>query len=155
MPRASFSHTAELHRPASAVWAELQDAATWAGIGPVDEVWEPVVGDDGALARFRWSAHVGPTKHEGSAEVTVSNPPHHMKLNLDSSELAGSLIADIATGEAPQLVVTLEIISKGTMAALFFPLIAEAVGRGLPDQVESFAASLNGGAAGPDRLRPV
>lgn len=160
MPRASFSHNVELTRPVNDVWATLQDAATWSGIGPVDEVWDPVHDEDGALESFQWSAHVGPTKYKGSAVVAIADAPHHMKFNLDSSELTGSLIADLDGDKSPRMAVTLEVVSKGTMAALFFPLIAEAIGRGLPDQVERFAVTLNGvgdddGDAKPRHLRPV
>jgi hypothetical protein len=94
--------------------------------------------------------------------VAIAEAPHHMKLNLDSTELTGSLIADLDDNSSTRLAVTLEVVSKGTMAALFFPLIAEAVGRGLPDQVESFATALNGIEEGdgeeddpPRRLKPV
>lgn len=161
MPRASFSHNVELARSVQEVWETLQDAATWSGIGPVDDVWDPAHDDSDQLESFRWSAHVGPTKYKGSAVVAIADAPHHMKLNLDSSELTGSLIADLDDSDPPILVVTLEVVSKGTMAALFFPLIAEAIGRGLPDQVEAFAVTLNNGAgsddgdAPPRRLRPV
>ena len=37
--------------------------------------------------------------------------------------------------------VTLKVISRGMLSTLFFPVISEAVGRGLPAQVERFAAS--------------
>ena len=151
MPRASFSHNAPLSKPAEAVWAALQDAGTWSGIGPVDDVWDATYDDSGALQGFRWSAHVGPTKYKGSAKVTVAAEPHHMKLHLDSSELTGALIADIDEDQ-PALAVTLEVSSKGPMASMFFPIIAEAIGRGLPQQVEQFAASLNDDDG---RIRPV
>lgn len=160
MPRASFSHSVELTRPVHDVWETLQEADTWSGIGPVDEVWDPVHTDEGALMSFQWSAHVGPTKYKGSAEVAVTEAPHHMKFNLSSSELTGSLIADLADDGSPQMTVTLEVASKGTMAALFFPLISETIGRGLPEQVERFAVTLNGAAntddgTPPQRLRPL
>ncbi len=161
MPRASFSHNVELNRSVEEVWETLQDAATWSGIGPVDDVWDPIHGESEDLEGFQWSAHVGPTKYKGSAVVAIADAPHHMKLNLDSSELTGSLIADLDDNDPPLLAVTLEVVSKGTMAALFFPLIAEAIGRGLPDQVEAFAVTLNNEAATDDgdvpprKLRPV
>ena len=143
MPKASFTHSAQLQTPAAAVWPKLHQAATWAGIGPVDEVWDAVHDDSGELESFQWSAHVGPTKYKGRAEVAVAEAPHHMKLLLSSSELTGSLIADMEGGDEPLLAVTLEVASKGTMASLFFPIISEAIGRGLPIQVDEFAASLN------------
>ena len=137
MPRASFSHSVELTRPSDEVWLTLQDATTWSGIGPVDSVWEPVHADDGTLESFQWSAHVGPTSYKGSAVIAAAIAPTHMELSLDSSELKGSLIADIDDSEPTGLAVTLEVASKGTMGALFFPLIAEAIGRGLPEQVHA------------------
>lgn len=136
---------------ADAIWAALQDAATWSGIGPVDEVWDATHDETGQLQGFRWSAHVGPTKYKGTAKVSIATEPHHMRLQLDSSELGGALIADISEDE-PTLAVTLEVASKGAMASMFFPIIAEAIGRGLPQQVEEFAAGLAGGG---NRLRPV
>jgi len=151
VPRASFSHNAPLSKTASAVWEALQDASTWAGIGPVDDVWDATHDEDGGLVSFRWSAHVGPTKYKGSATVTIAAEPHHMKLHLDSTELTGALIADIDE-EDPSLVVTLEVASKGPLATMFFPIIAEAIGRGLPQQVEEFAAGLNGDDG---KLRPL
>ena len=154
MPRASFSHSVELTRTPQEIWINLQDAATWSGIGPVDNVWEPTHSDDGTLEGFQWSAHVGPTSYKGSAVVAGATAPRHMKLDLDSSELKGSLIADIEDGDTTHLAVTLEVASKGTMGALFFPLISEAIGRGLPEQVEQFAASLNGDGAG-DSCHPL
>lgn len=144
MPRASFSHSVELSRSPEQVWLVLQDADTWSGIGPVDEVWDPTQADDGALESFQWRARVGPTNYKGSAVVSETAPPTHMRLDLDSSELKGSLIADIKNTGSTRLVVTLEVASKGTMGALFFPLISEAIGRGLPEQVEEFAASIDG-----------
>ena len=95
------------------------------------------------------------------AEMDEEFLDHVMKLNLNSSELTGSLIADLDDNDPPLLAVTLEVVSKGTMAALFFPLIAEAIGRGLPDQVEAFAVTLNNetstddGDVPPRKLRPV
>ena len=154
MPRASFSHSVQLPNPAVSVWDALQAAETWAGIGPVDEVWAAEHDEDGGLEAFQWSAHVGPTKYKGSAAVAIADAPHHMKLNLSSSELTGSLITDIEEGDSPVLAVTLEVVSKGTMASLFFPIIAEAIGRGLPQQVEAFAAGLSG-EDGPAQLRSV
>ncbi len=136
------------------MWEALQHASTWSGIGPVDDVWDAAHDEGGDLQGFRWSAHVGPTKYEGSARVAVAAAPHHMKLHLESNELSGALIADIAEDDSPSLVVTLEVASKGALASMFFPIIAEAIGRGLPRQVEEFAAALNGDENGK-KLRPV
>ena len=99
MPRASFSHSVQLPEPAESVWDALQAAETWAGIGPVDEVWAAEHDEDGGLESFQWSAHVGPTKYKGAATVAIADAPHHMKLNLSSTELTGALITDIEEGD--------------------------------------------------------
>lgn len=155
MPRASFSHNVALTAPPQSVWAALQDAATWSGIGPVDDVWDAVHDNDGVLESFQWSAHVGPTKYKGTAQVAVAAAPHHMKLHLESTELTGALIADIDEDGDRQLIVTLEVASKGSLATLFFPIIAEAIGRGLPQQVEDFAAGLNRNGEAGTKLHPA
>jgi len=149
MPRASFSHAVTVAQPVGAVWESLQDASTWSGIGPVDEVWEPRHDAAGNLEGFRWSARLGPTRYKGGATVSTAEPPHLMTLALDSSELAGSLTADLGGSAVTQLEVTLDIVAKGAMASLFFPVVAEAVARGLPEQVERFAASLAGDGGSP------
>ncbi len=158
MPSASFSHSVELTRSPTDVWATLQDAATWSGIGPVDKVWEATHADDGTLEGFQWSAHVGPTNYKGSAVTAAATAPSHMTLKLDSGELKGSLTAEIHDDESSRLTVTLEVASKGAMGSLFFPLISEAIGRGLPEQVERFAASFNDDGSADEtvrRLRPL
>lgn len=148
MPRASFTHNVPVSSPPEEIWQALQLAETWSGIGPVDDVWDAAHNDDGSLRGFQWSAHVGPTKYKGSANVAVAVHPHHMKLNIASSELTGALIADVEDGESQTLVVTLEVVSKGPLATMFFPIVAEAIGRGLPKQVEEFAAGIDGEATG-------
>ena len=95
------------------MWHRLHQAETWAGIGPDDEVWDAVHDASGELESFQWSAHVGPTKYKGRAEVAVTEAPHHMKLLLSSTELTGSLIADMEGGDEPLLAVTLEVASQG------------------------------------------
>jgi hypothetical protein len=67
-----------------------------------------------------------------------------MTLDLDAREVAGTLEAHLApNGNGTTIVtVTLEVVSRGTLSTLFFPVVSEAVARGLPSQVDEFAASL-------------
>jgi hypothetical protein len=143
MPTASFAHTARTTRTVDEVWAALQSEQTWSRIGPVEEVWDPVV-VDGALRSFSWRTTVGPTSYRGSAVVRDASP-NRMHLDLDAGEIAGSLTADLAAvpgGDGTAVTVTLVVTSRGMLSTLFFPVVTEAVSSGLPRQVDEFAAAL-------------
>ncbi len=145
MPSARFTHAADTGRRPDEVWERLQAVDTWAGIGPIDEVWDPRHDED-RLRGYRWSATVGPTKYAGTADVVESSRPSRMRLVLDAKEMAGELTTDISANGAgmARITVTLQIESRGMLSTLFFPVVSEAVGNGLPRQVEQFAASLAG-----------
>lgn len=142
MPTARFSHESSTSRAIDDVWLRLQKADTWASIGPVERVWDPVHDDAGQLMSYRWSTTVGPTKYRGRAKVVEAVPPVTMRLNLDGGEIAGVLTTAMEeNGDGTQLRVTLKITSKGPLSSMFFPLISEVVERGLPEQVERFVNS--------------
>jgi hypothetical protein len=143
MPSARFRHTASATKAPEEIWDRLQTVDSWANIGPVEDVRDPVH-EDGALQGYRWSATVGPTTYDATAKVVESQRPHRMRLDLDAQEVVGVLLTEIsANGDGTSLIaVTLDISSRGMLSTLFFPVISEAVGKGLPRQVEEFAASL-------------
>ncbi len=144
MPRANFSHAATTRRQPDEVWRRLQDVETWSSIGPVEHVWDPVHDEEGQLVEYRWSASVGPTTYRGTAQVSDAHVDSLMVLDLDGGELAGTLSTRIEqNGSGSRITVDLGIVSKGTLSALFFPIVSEAVGRGLPAQVERFVAGLD------------
>ena len=143
MPRASFTHQVTVSRPADEIWDQLQVAETWSNIGPVEEVWDAEHSDEGHLERYRWSTTVGPRSYRGRANVIASEPGHLMRLDLDATEVVGTLTTRLAENgdSATHLEVTLEIESRGMLSTMFFPIVSETVGRGLPMQVEGFAAT--------------
>ncbi|HEX9855245.1 MAG TPA: SRPBCC family protein [Acidimicrobiia bacterium] len=142
MPSASFSHAASVSASVEVVWATLQEAETWELIGPLQNVWDAEHDAHGRLLRYRWSAVVGPTTYRGTSVVTESQRPTVMALALDSSEVAGVLTTRLAMADRnTSLDVSLAITSKGPLASLFFPVVAAAIGNGLPQQVDAFAAS--------------
>ena len=145
MPRATFSHEASTSAPIETVWDRLQQAETWANIGPVENVKDSRHDDSGHLQSFIWTTTVARRHYEGTAAVSDSVYQERMTLDLDASEVAGSLEARLASnGDANTIVtVTLEVISRGTLSTLFFPVVSEAVAKGLPGQVEAFAESLD------------
>ncbi len=144
MPRASFTHQVIVPRSVDEIWARLQVAETWSNIGPVEDVWDAEHTDEGHLERYRWSTTVGPRSYQGRAKVIGSEPGHLMRLDLDATEVVGTLTTRLSeNGAGTDLEVTLEVESRGTLSTLFFPVVSEAVGRGLPMQVERFAASFD------------
>jgi carbon monoxide dehydrogenase subunit G len=146
MPRATFTHQATATAPIDDVWAALQNAETWANIGPVERVSDPKLDSEGQLQSFRWSTTVAAKRYPGTARVTVAIPAQRMLLDLDAREVAGSLETHLEPdGDGTTVVtVTLEVVSRGTLSTLFFPLVSEAVANGLPAQVDGFAESLGG-----------
>jgi carbon monoxide dehydrogenase subunit G len=141
MPRASYTHSAVIAAPAIDVWRRLQDPETWRTIGGIDEIWDPTT-DDGNLVGFRWKATAGTRRIRGTARVTERANPQRMVLALSTSEMTGTLTADLDAGDgATGLDVTLTFASRGMVASLFFPLISNVLGEGLTRQVDEFAAS--------------
>lgn len=145
MPRATFTHQATANAPIDSVWNSLQDAQTWANIGPVEDVVDPDVDENGQLQSFRWSATVAMKRYPGTAEVTSADPGTRMVLALDAREVAGSLETQLApNGDGTTIVtVTLEVVSRGTLSTLFFPVVSETIANGLPAQVDEFAELLS------------
>ena len=144
MPSASYTHEETTRRPLADVWLRLQDVETWSNIGPVEHVWDPVHDETGHLVSYRWSASVGPTTYRGHAKVVEADPEKLMVLDLDGGEIDGVLTTRLSqNGDGSHIGVTLSIVSKGTLSTLFFPIVSEAVGRGLPEQVRRFVAHLN------------
>ena len=141
MPRASYAHAAVIAAPAIDVWRRLQDPETWRTIGGIDEIWDPATEDDN-LAGFRWKATAGARRITGTARVTERANPPRMVLALSTSEMTGTLVADLEAGAgATRLDITLSFASRGMVASLFFPLISTVLGEGLVRQVDEFAAS--------------
>lgn len=64
-----------------------------------------------------------------------------MAWNVRNSEIKG--VIDVALSEVAdgtEVKVTLDVESASFMSAMFFPVIAGAIGNGLPDAVEVFAS---------------
>lgn len=144
MPRATFTHQATATASPADVWTVLQEAETWGNIGPVEHITDPSSDDLGNLQGFRWSTTVAAKRYPGTAQVRTAVPGERMVLDLDAREVAGSLEAHLEpNGDGTTIVtVTLEVVSRGTLSTLFFPLVSETIAKGLPAQVDRFAASL-------------
>jgi carbon monoxide dehydrogenase subunit G len=141
MPRGSFSHRIDVPAPASEVWERFQEPRTWQGIGPIDEIRDVEVDGD-RLVAFTWSTHVGPSRYRGRSTIVENVPGKRVVMRLDSTEMGGALAVDLLDDSgATSVDVSLQVVTRGPMSSLFFPIISEAITRGLPAQVDAFAAS--------------
>ena len=138
MPSDTFSHTVKVAASPESVAAALQVAATWKGIGPIDDVWDAThEGED--LTGFRWSARAAGKSWEGTATRNEDPEPGTMTLDLDSSEIEGALTVSYGPdGRGTALTVDLFAESKGVLAGMFWGVVADAMRRGLPAQIEAF-----------------
>ena len=143
MPSATFSHTVSVDAPPSEAWAALQDPDTWSRIGPVSGVSNPSHRDDGTLATFDWFADIGGKAYDGKAVGGPYEIDRRFTMTLDTSEIAGDVIATIDDGN-PSTDVTVEITfrTKGMLSAMFFPAIKQALASGFPQQIEDLASAI-------------
>ena len=143
MPQATFSHTVTVDASPSEAWAVLQDPDTWSNIGPVSNVTNPEFDDAGTLTSFDWIADVGGKRYDGKAIGGDYAIDERFTMTLDTSEIAGDVVATIDGGN-PSTDVTVEITfrTKGMLSAMFFPAIKQALASGFPQQVEDLAAGI-------------
>ena len=88
-------------------------------------------------------ADVGGKKYHGEATGGDYTLNERYTMTLDTSEIAGDVIAAIDGGN-PSSDVTIEITfrTKGMLSAMFFPAIKQALSSGFSQQVEDIAAAI-------------
>lgn len=143
MPSATFAESVEIDATPSDVWDRLQESDTWASIGPVQSVWDPVV-DNGTLTTFKWSTDIGGKTYEGVGTALDHDRPSRYRLVLDTSEMSGTINVDLTDGNpgGTVAVVSMELRSKGMLSSMFFPAIKKAIGSGFPDQITDMGLRL-------------
>lgn len=144
MPSGTFSHAVSVPVPAAGMWETLQDPGTWQSIGPLDDVTDPRIGQDGTLLGFRWRARAGGRSHEGTANQTGIDDGRRIVLQLESTEMGGWIAAEVAPmgSQGAELTVTLHARTNGILAAMFWDAVSGALERGLREQVDAFAERL-------------
>ncbi len=124
-------------------WAALQEPETWSNIGPVASVSDPEYAADGTLTNFLWIADIGGKAYKGTAETTAYNKPDRFELTMDTSEIAGDVVATIdAENAGCTVTVTITFRTKGMLSAMFFPAIKQALASGFPQQIEDLVATI-------------
>ena len=144
MPSEAFQATATTSADPASAWAGMQQPEVWEGIAGVERITDPEFHPDGALARFRFAATAAGRSYPGMAEVAESTPGQSMRLRLSTSELAATIaLALQGEGTETRLTIDVEIRSTTFMASLFFPVVADVLGRGLSAAAQDFARRLD------------
>jgi hypothetical protein len=139
----TFTHSTGFDGSVEQAWIALQQASTWGSIGGVDGVADAHHGPDGRLLSYSFSATVAGKRYPGRARVITSQPHDHMVVEIDTSELAGTI--SVWLRQEPSsgaITVELAVRSKGLLSGMMFPLISGAIGSGLGGNVEAFASRL-------------
>lgn len=144
MPSATFTETVTIDADPANVWDRLQEPDTWASLGPVQKVWDPIFAD-GVLTGFTWSTDIGGKVYEGTGEALSHQRPDSYELMLDTSEMSGTITATLSPANpgGTEAVVAIELRSKGLLSSMFFPAIKNAIGSGFPGQVIDMGARLS------------
>ena len=144
MPSATFTETVTIDAAPANVWDQLQEPDVWASLGPVQKVWDPIF-DDGVLTGFTWSTDIGGKVYEGTGKTIAHQRPDRYELLLDTSEMSGTITADLSAANpgGTEAVVAIELKSKGLLSSMFFPAIKNAIGSGFPQQVSEMGTRLS------------
>jgi carbon monoxide dehydrogenase subunit G len=142
VPSQTFGHEATTGAPVDAVWAALDQPGTWESIGGVDRVFDPRRDGEGRLVGFSFDTVAGGRKYVGTASRQERVEGTRMGWNIQNSEMRGVTRVTLNPTETGTIVtVTLEVESVGLLSSVLFPIIAGAIGRGLPTAVEEWAAA--------------
>lgn len=143
MASSTVRHTALAPTPIEAVWAALQRPSSWEAIEGVDDVSDPEF-VDGRLESFRFSATAGGRRHPGRAAVTEHDRPGSLMLDIDTADMAGTIVVELAEeGEDTAVTVSMTVVPRSLTARFAFAVIESAIRRGFPSSVEGFAARLS------------
>lgn len=143
MPSQTFTHEATTSAPVDEVWAALDRPETWEAVGGVDRVYDPVVDADGRLQGFSFDTRAGGKAYRGTATPHERVEGRKMAWHVKNPEVYGVTSVELEPGGAgTRIAVRLEVESAGLLSSMFFPIIAGAIGNGLPRAVDEFAAEL-------------
>jgi len=144
VPSQTFNHTAVADVPTHEVWASLDRPETWEAIGGVDRVFDPVIDEGGRLQGFSFDTVAAGRRYVGVATPHRREENRLMSWHIQNSEVRGVTTVELRpAGSETTVSVTLEVESRGLLSGMFFPVIAAAIGNGLPSAVDDFARDLS------------
>lgn len=145
MPSQTFTHTASARASVDVVWSALDRPETWEAIGAVDRVFDPNIDSQGRLQGFSFDTVAAGKKYVGKATPHQRIEGERMSWRVTTTDVKGLTTVDLARADdGTAIKVTLVVESAGPLSTLFFPVIAAAIGNGLPASVDAFAASFRG-----------
>ena len=98
---------------------------------------------DGLLTAYRFRATAASQVYEGRATTVDAATESRMVIDIVTSEVTGTITTTLtAANPGVSVTVRVDLRSKGFMSTLFFPVISQALGSGLPKQVEAFVERL-------------
>ena len=140
MPKAQFDHHATIAASVPEVWEQMQRPETWAGLGPIERIWDPKW-EEGILCSFQWHAQAGPRKVDGVATTRQVLTDELMVIDLQGGGFNGLLTTELsANGDGTDAHVVLALATDDILLSLVFGVVADVIKRGLPEQVEQLAA---------------
>lgn len=147
MPTRSFTHSARADADVEEVWERLDLPETWENIGVVDRVFDPAF-DGSRLVGFSFETVAAGKKYVGLATPEARDEGQVMGWRIRNSEVTGTLQVRLApAGSHTDITVDIEVESVGLLSTMFFPVVAGAVGSGLPRAVDAFAAGFDANRA--------
>lgn len=140
VPSETFTHRSTTSASVARVWAALDRPETWEAIGGVDRVFDPQFDDHGRLRGFSFETVAGGRTYVGVAHPHQRVEGEVMAWRIANSEVRGITSLSLAhEQDTTTISVTLQFESAGFLSSMFFPVIASAIGRGLPAAVDDFA----------------
>ncbi len=148
MPKAQFDHRVAIAAPPPAVWHQMQQPDTWAGLGPIERIWDPAW-EDGILCSYRWEVQAGPRTVQGVATTRQALSEELMVIDLRAGNFSGLLTTELALGENDHTTahVVLAIETADMLLTVVFGIIENAIRSALPGQVEKLARGIEDAVA--------
>lgn len=136
-----FTHTVHVDAALERAWAVLQEPETWGSIAGVERVYDASHSPDGTLRSYRFLAEAGMKPYEGSAQTIEADAPALMVVTVDAAEIEGTITTELRSSNphGTEMTVSLKIRPRGILAALFFPVVSNAIGSGFPRQIDEIA----------------
>ncbi|MGH8872514.1 MAG: hypothetical protein ACRDWS_11105 [Acidimicrobiia bacterium] len=139
MPSDTFQHTSSTPAGVESVWKALDEPSTWEAIPGVDRVVDPIFDASGRLDGFSFETLIGGKTYMGEARPAGREEGKLMAWDISTSELKGRMTVALGpAGDLTRVQVRLQVEGVGMLGAMFFPVIASAIGNGFPQAVEEF-----------------
>jgi len=140
VPSQTFSHSALAAAEPAEVWTTFDNPTTWESISGIDRVYDARVNSSGQLQGFSFDTEVAGRKYVGVATPGERVEGNVITWNVRNSEIKGMIRVQMTEAEpGTNIEVTLEVESAGFLSGMFFPVIANTIGSGLPTTVDEFA----------------